>query len=81
MSIKLKCKHRLAPWAVFAGAGIAIYSDVVTPQTAIGYAVAIGGFAFYNWAKMRAKAGPARCCSPRHRQHCEPYLLELNAIP
>ena len=36
-------------------AGMAIYGDIVSTQTAIGYATAIVGFAFYNWAKIKAK--------------------------
>lgn len=32
--------------------GMAIYGDVVSTQTALGYATAIVGFAFYNWAKI-----------------------------
>jgi drug/metabolite transporter (DMT)-like permease len=35
--------------------GMAIYGDVVSTQTALGYATAIVGFAFYNWAKIKAK--------------------------
>ena len=37
------------------GAGIVVYSDVVSIQTAVGYLVSIVGFAFYNYAKMKAK--------------------------
>ena len=36
-------------------AGMAIYGDIVSTQTAIGYATAMVGFAFYNWAKIKAK--------------------------
>ena len=36
-------------------AGIAIYSDVVSLQTAMGYATSIVGFGFYNYAKIKAK--------------------------
>ena len=36
-------------------AGIAIYSDVVSLQTALGYATSIVGFGFYNFAKIKAK--------------------------
>lgn len=36
-------------------AGIAIYSDVVSLQTALGYATSIVGFGFYNYAKIKAK--------------------------
>ena len=35
--------------------GIAIYHDIVTVQTACGYATAIIGFGFYNYAKIKAK--------------------------
>ena len=35
--------------------GIAIYHDIVTAQTACGYATAIVGFGFYNYAKIKAK--------------------------
>lgn len=35
--------------------GIAIYHDIVSLQTALGYATAIIGFGFYNWAKIKAK--------------------------
>ena len=35
--------------------GIAIYHDIVTVQTACGYAIAIIGFGFYNYAKIKAK--------------------------
>merc|ERR1719478_1307238 len=36
-------------------AGIAIYSDVVSLQTALGYATSIVGFGFYNYAKIKAE--------------------------
>jgi drug/metabolite transporter (DMT)-like permease len=35
--------------------GIAIYHDIVSTQTACGYATAIVGFGFYNYAKIKAK--------------------------
>ena len=35
--------------------GMAIYRDVVSLQTALGYATAIVGFGAYNWAKIKAK--------------------------
>ena len=37
------------------GAGIVVYSDVVSVQTAIGYFTSIVGFGFYNYAKIKAK--------------------------
>ena len=37
------------------GAGIVIYADVVTPQTAVGYFVSVIGFGWYNYAKVKAK--------------------------
>jgi hypothetical protein len=33
-----------------------IYSDVVTPQTAVGYFTSIVGFGFYNYAKIKVGA-------------------------
>ena len=36
-------------------AGIAVYNDVVTMQTAIGYGIMIVGFGFFNYAKIKAK--------------------------
>ena len=41
--------------------GIAIYHDIVTVQTACGYATAIIGFGFYNYAKIKAKEEDGRC--------------------
>mmetsp|Transcript_34714 Transcript_34714/g.87075 ORF Transcript_34714/g.87075 Transcript_34714/m.87075 type:complete len:339 (-) Transcript_34714:190-1206(-) len=38
------------------GAGIAVYSDVVSLQTAAGYLVSVVGFGLYNYAKVQAKA-------------------------
>lgn len=39
------------------GAGIVVYSDVVSPQTAVGYLTSIVGFGLYNFAKVWAPRG------------------------